>query len=132
LALKEGAEAMSILPRSSERSGSSHLLLFTLILLPAFACLSLFAQQDAGGLVVSVRDPNGAIVQVAKVVVTNDDTNQTMEGTTIDTGDYTASPLRPGRYEATVKQAGFQTAVSEPINIGAQQIPRMEIKLAVG
>ena len=94
--------------------------------------MTLFAQQDAGGLVVSVRDPNGAIVQGAKVVVTNVDTNQAMEGTTIDTGDYTASPLRPGRYKATVQQAGFQTAISEPVNVGAQQIPRVEIKLAVG
>ena len=28
-----------------------------------FACFRLPAQQDAGGLVVSVRDPNGAVVQ---------------------------------------------------------------------
>ena len=101
-------------------------------LLPAVASLALFAQQDAGGLVVSVRDPNAAAVPAAKVVVTNVDTNQTMEGTTIDTGDYTASPLRPGRYKATVQREGFQTAVSEIVNVGAQQIPRLEIRLAVG
>src|SRR5882724_13096553 len=90
------------------------------------------AQQDAGGLVVSVRDPNGATVPGAKVVVTNIDTNQTMHGMTIDTGDYTASPLRPGRYKATVQREGFQTAISEIVNVGAQQIPRVEMKLAVG
>ena len=75
--------------------------------------LPLWAQQDSGGLVVSVRDPNGASVPVAKVVVTNVDTNQKFAGTTNDTGDFTVSPLRPGRYKATVQREGFQTAVSE-------------------
>jgi Carboxypeptidase regulatory-like domain/TonB dependent receptor-like, beta-barrel len=94
--------------------------------------LPLWAQQDSGGLVVSVRDPNGASVPVAKVVVTNVDTNQKFAGATNDTGDFTASPLRPGRYKATVQREGFQTAVSEPIDVGAQQIPRLDIRLAVG
>src|SRR5213594_1347543 len=91
-----------------------------------------WAQQDSGGLVISVRDPNGAVVPGAKVTVTNVDTNQKFAGTTIDTGDYTASPLRPGRYKATVQREGFQTAISEIVNVGAQQIPRVEMKLAVG
>ena len=49
--------------------------------------LPLWAQQDSGGLVVSVRDPNGASVTVAKVAVTNVDTNQKFAGATNDTGD---------------------------------------------
>ena len=123
---------MPIILRSSEGSGIPHLLFSTLFLLATFACLNLLAQQDTGGLVVSVRDPNGSVVQGAKVVVTNIDTNQTIEGITNDAGDHTASPLRPGRYKATVQQAGFQTALSEVVNVGAQQIPRVEIKLVVG
>src|SRR5689334_1856384 len=99
-----------------------------LCLLPAMV----FPQQDSGGLVVSVRDPNGALVPGAKIVVTNVDTNQRFEGVTIDTGDFTVSPLRPGRYQATVQREGFQTVVSEAISVGAQQIPRLEIRLAVG
>src|SRR5215831_14594689 len=83
------------------------------------------AQQDAGGLVVSVRDPNGAIVPGAKVMVTNVDTNQRFEGATIDTGDFTVSPLRPGLYTASVQREGFQTVVTEAIRVGAQQIPRL-------
>src|SRR5438477_7065359 len=85
-------------------------------------------QQDSGGLVISVRDPNGAVVPGAKVTVTNVDTNQIFPGTTIDTGDFTLSPLRPGRYRATVQREGFQTAVSEAIDVGAQQIPRLDIR----
>ena len=101
-----------------------------------FLCLAMatyaWAQQDSGGLVISVRDPNGAVVPGAKVTVTNVDTNQIFPGTTIDTGDFTLSPLRPGRYKATVQREGFQTAVSEAIDVGAQQIPRLDIRLAVG
>src|SRR5260370_342458 len=123
---------MSLIRRWSPASRTTFLLLCVLFLLPAFGSRTLFAQQDTGGLVVSVRDPNGALVPGAKVVVTNVDTNQSLEGITIETGDYTASPLRVGRYKATVTQAGFQTAVSEPVTVGPQQIPGVEIKLAVG
>src|SRR5690349_4732010 len=82
------------------------------------------AQQDSGGLVISVRDPNGAVVPGAKVTVTNVDTNQVFAGATAETGDFTASPLRPGHYRAAVERDGFQRAVSEAIDVGAQQIPR--------
>ena len=60
---------MSVLIRSFKGSGIARLLLSILCLLPALGTLTLFGQQDAGGLVVSVRDPSGAIVQGAKVVV---------------------------------------------------------------
>ena len=90
------------------------------------------AQQDSGGIVVSVRDANAAVVPGAKVTILNVDTNQETEGTTNEIGDYTQSPLRPGRYKATVKRDGFTTAVSQVVRVGAQQIPRIEITLAVG
>jgi hypothetical protein len=110
--------------------------LMRFIMPPFLACLflalSAWAQQDSGGLVISVRDPNGASVPGAKVAVTNVDTNQKFAGTTNDAGDFMASPVRPGRYKATVQREGFQTAVSEAIDVGAQQIPRLDIRLAVG
>jgi hypothetical protein len=96
------------------------------------ACLTAFAQQDMGGLNVGVRDPNGAVVPGAKVVVTNVDTNQTVNGATPATGDLIVSPLRPGRYTATVEMAGFKTAISEIVSVGAQQIPQVVIKLEIG
>src|SRR5262245_24002791 len=81
---------------------------FLTLLLACFLVFpAAFAQQDSGGLVVSVRDPNGAVVPGAKVVVANVDTNQRFEGVTSDTGDFTASPLRPGRYKSTVQREGF-------------------------
>ncbi len=96
------------------------------------ATVGLFAQQDAGGLLVSVRDPGGAVVPGARVTVTNADTNLAVEGITGATGDYTATPLRPGRYRASIKMEGFQTAVSEVVSVGPQQIPRVEVTLVVG
>ena len=98
----------------------------------ALGCLTVFAQQDMGGLTVGVRDPNGAAVPGAKVVVTNVDTNQTVNGVTPATGDLIVSPLRPGRYTATVEMAGFKTAMSETVSVGAQQIPQVVIKLEIG
>ncbi|MBI1789497.1 MAG: TonB-dependent receptor [Acidobacteria bacterium] len=95
-------------------------------------CFALHAQQDTGGLQVGVRDPKGAIVPGARVTVTNADTGAVVRGVTGDTGDFTASPLQPGRYRASVQQDGFQTAVSEVVPVGAQQIPRLQITLVVG
>ena len=97
-----------------------------------FGCLAMFAQQDMGGLNVGVRDPNGEVVPGAKVVVTNADTNQTVIGATPATGDLIVSPLRPGRYTATVEMSGFKTATSEIVSVGAQQIPQVVIKLEIG
>ncbi len=104
---------------------------FACIALLLFA-LSAFAQQDAGGLVISVSDPNGAAVPGAGVAVVNVDTNQTTTGVTENDGTFTASPLRPGRYRAIVKRDGFRTATSQVVAVGAQQIPRLDIALVIG
>ena len=85
-----------------------------------------------GGLNVGVRDPKGAVVPGATVVLTNINTNQTVAGVTPSTGDLIGSPLRPGRYRATVEKEGFKTAISETVSLGAQQIPQVVIKLELG
>src|SRR5258708_20971675 len=102
------------------------------ILLALLTVATLSGQQDAGGLIISVRDPNGAVVPGAGIVVTNVATNQTLKGVTTGTGDFTVSPLRPGRYQATIRHTGFTTATSQIVTVGAQQIPRLDIALVVG
>src|SRR5258708_23019861 len=114
---------MSFLVRSSKGSRIASLLLSALCLLSILGNLTLFAQQDAGGLLVSVRDPNGAVVQGAKVVGTNIDTNQTMEGATNHTGDDTAIPLRPGRKQTILQQTCLQTTNFQAWHAMALPIP---------
>jgi hypothetical protein len=123
---------MTFAAKSNRDRRSSLAVAPTLLFIAILIAVPAVAQQDAGGLIVSVRDPNGAAVPGAAVIVTNVDTNQTAEGVTNETGDFTASPLRPGRYKASVKREGFTTALSQVVTVGAQQIPRLEMNLAVG
>jgi hypothetical protein len=66
------------------------------------------------------------------VIVTNVDTNQTVEGVTNATGDLIVSPLRPGRYTSIVRMTGFKRVLSESVSVGAQQIPQLVINLELG
>src|SRR5215469_15649274 len=72
-----------------------------------------WGQKDTGSIVGTVRDPSGAVVADAKVVVSDVERGQTFETKTSDAGEYVASPLRVGRYTVTVEKAGFKRAVSE-------------------
>ncbi len=91
-----------------------------------------FPQQDAGGLLVSVVDPGGATVPGAKVTVRNVSTNAEVSGASNGLGVWTASPLRPGDYQVTVEKEGFRKAVSETVQVGVQQTPRVVVSLTIG
>src|SRR5439155_21677436 len=106
------------------------------VVIVVFAGLLLFgpalAQQDAGGLIVSVTDPDGAAVPNARVAVRNVDTNAAVTGSTNALGLWTASPLRPGHYQATVEKEGFRKAVADAVSVGVQETPRVAIALSIG
>ncbi len=79
------------------------LLAFTLLL----ACNLAFAQSEMGSLSGVVTDPSGAAIVDAKVVVTNQATNQTRAVATNPSGQYTVTSLPPGNYTVKVEAQGF-------------------------
>jgi hypothetical protein len=102
-------------------------------------CFSLFAglgtswaQKDAGSIAGTVRDPSGAVIANAKVMVTDLEHGQTFQTTTDSEGGYVASPLRVGRYTVTVEMSGFKRAVSEPVTLDVQQRAVVNVTLQVG
>ncbi len=92
----------------------------------------LFAQVDRGGIVGLVTDPAGARVSGAQVTVTNLGTNQPVNVTTNENGQYAADLLRIGTYSITVEKQGFQKAVQSNVDVGVNQTVRVDIALRVG
>ncbi len=91
-----------------------------------------FAQKDMGSILGTVRDTSGAVVQGAKVTVTDADRGTTFETTTNMTGEYAANPLRIGRYNVTVEKQGFRKQVVGPIEVNVQARAEVNIALHVG
>src|SRR5262249_16790719 len=75
--------------------------LLCLVFLPAWS-------QTNGSISGTIKDPNGAVVPGAQVVVTSQDLG-IRQGTTSDsTGDFLFAQLPPGTYQLTVEAAGFK------------------------
>src|SRR5437867_3509304 len=93
---------------------------------------TLIAQVDRGNIVGTVSDPSGANVEGAKVVIRNLATDQSVEVTTDSSGAYAANLLRIGTYSVTVERQGFKKAVSSSVEVGVNQVVRVDLNLQVG
>jgi hypothetical protein len=106
-----------------------------------FACLALFisiprvapaqlASQTA--LVGTVSDSAGGVLPGVQVVAVNVGTKDTFEATTNGEGYFNIQFIRPGRYEVSVTLAGFQTFKATDVEIGTNQVVRVNAVLAAG
>jgi hypothetical protein len=96
------------------------------------AALPILAQSNRGTIVGTITDPNGAVVQNAKVTATNLATNGSQEATTGDDGTYTIPALEPGNYSITVEAQGFQTASVLEVKVETNARQAVDVKLTVG
>ncbi len=108
-------------------------ILGTLFLLMTLGLSSpLWAQKDTGAIVGLVRDPSGAVVPGAKVIVSDADRGTQVTLSTNDEGEYVASPLRIGRYTVTVEKEGFKKAVDGPVQVDIQDRISVNVSLQPG
>ena len=105
---------------------------FAAALVIVLAGLTALAQNNKGTIVVTVTDPNGAIVQNAKVTATNIATNASFEAATSDAGTYTVAALEPGNYSIGVEAQGFQPATVPEVKLETNARQAVEVKLTVG
>ncbi len=101
----------------------------------ALAMSSLLAQSAGGlaGISGVVRDPSGASVPKAKVVISTDSMGTLRSVTTNDSGIFTAPALAPGvGYKVTVTASGFSTYEAKDIQLQVGQNLDLAIALAVG
>lgn len=90
------------------------------------------AQKDQGGVVGSVKDATGAVIPYAEVRLADVDRGVTKVVSTNGLGDYVASPLRIGRYTATVSKKGFRTIMIGPFDLQVMQRREVDFVLEVG
>jgi len=92
----------------------------------------LVAQKDAGAIVGLVRDSSGAVVEAAKVTVTDTDRGTELTLTTNGAGEYVASPLHIGHYTVSVEKQGFKKAVTGPVEVNVQDRLSVDVQLQAG
>ena len=102
-----------------------------LTLLGLMAALG-FAQSDNASISGIVKDPSGAVVANAKVVVRNEGTAFERQTTTNESGFYTVTNIPPGYYTVTVEATGFKKSERTRNRLEAAIPISVNIDLAVG
>jgi hypothetical protein len=114
-------------------TGRRCLLRFVLFVLALpFSALPSCAQKDSGGIAGTVRDASGAVVVGAQITVRDLDRGMVFTTKSNQLGDYTASPLKIGRYQVTAEKSGFKKAIAGPIVVNVDERPAVNITLPVG
>src|SRR6059036_694438 len=106
--------------------------LFFLVSMATLGCSDLLAQVDRGAIVGAVSDASGAVVPGASVTITNTATNQTVHISTDASGYYEAPLLRIGTYTVTTEKEGFRKMVRPDVEVGVNQVVRVDLALQVG
>ena len=92
---------------------------------------TVFAQETTGGLQGTVKDPSGALVSKAHIVVSGSSLLGDKTADTDSSGYYHFANLPPGTYTVTATAKGFSTYKSSlVVEIG--HLPTLDIALAVG
>ena len=104
----------------------------TLLIVCLFPIQSLLGQVQAGRIVGTVTDPNKAVVQNARVVITHTGTSQAKNLTTGVAGEFVLTPVDPGVYNVTVTAGGFGTSQVKGVEVVVGQSTRVDVELKLG
>ena len=103
-----------------------------LLLLLFAASTYLCAQTPTATITGIVKDPSGASISDAKVVVRNTGTNIQHDELTSKNGEYTVPLLPVGQYEISVEATGFKKEVQSGLTLQVDQVARLDFTLAIG
>lgn len=105
-----------------------------LVLVIGFLCLSLgvVLAQTGGTITGEVKDQSGAVVPNVSITATNTATNVARNTLTNTSGIYSFPGLVPGRYQVKAAAGGFQTSVTNDIELQVQQTARVDFALTLG
>ena len=94
--------------------------------------LAFLGQVGSSALTGIVRDPAGAAVPGAAIVVTDLATNASRTIVATPDGVYTAAGLTPGLYRLEVQVAGFRPLRRDGIRLATGETVRLDVDLAIG
>lgn len=97
-----------------------------------FLGTGVWAQETTGGLQGTVKDPTGAVVAKAHIVLNGTGLVGAKESDTDTSGHYNFANLPPGIYEATVTATGFSTLKQGNISIDVGHLPTVDFTLQLG
>ncbi|MEX2261410.1 MAG: carboxypeptidase regulatory-like domain-containing protein [Bryobacteraceae bacterium] len=105
--------------------------------LPLFIALLVLApqcmwSQGSAYLTGFVRDPSGATIPAATVVIKDDQTGVAHELKTTETGIYRSPALQPGEYEVRASATGFQESVTRGLVVLLGQPRSFDITMQIG
>jgi hypothetical protein len=103
-----------------------------LLVSAALLSVPIFAQSDYGSITGFVKDPSGAIVPKAKVIVKNEATGIEHPVTTGESGYYVAPNLPPGLYTVSAEAAGFKKFDSAHNKLDPNSTLSLDVALTVG
>ena len=95
-------------------------------------CACAFAQSDVGTITGFVKDPSGAVVPSAKVIVKSEATGEEHTVTTDGSGHYTVPSLLPGLYTLRASAPGFKEYISRLNRLQANSTIELDGNLTVG
>ena len=90
------------------------------------------AQLVGGAIQGTVKDPQGAVLPGASVVVRNAGTGAQFEQVTDQSGHYQVLALAPGDYEVTVSMTGFRSVAHRGIRLTVGQTAVIDTGLELG
>src|SRR5256714_11697196 len=99
----------------------------------AFGAGTVAAQSTTDGAIGGVvKDPQGAVVQNATVIVKNEETNKEATGTTDDQGRFRIAALQPGNYTVTISATGFAAFTQQKVVVEVGRITPLDVDLSIG
>jgi hypothetical protein len=88
--------------------------------------------QDTGSITGTVKDPSGATVAGAAVVVSSTDHGINRQTITNSVGDYNESALPGGTYDVIVTATGFKKFQAKGVILNVAQKARVDVTMQVG
>lgn len=106
--------------------------LLLLVALLAFGARGVYAQFETASLVGKVTDSTGAVIPGATVTVTNTETGVAISRQTNDSGEYNVPALRNGVYRVVVTKDGFDSFITDNVNLAIGTNQRVDATMTVG
>src|SRR5580704_1728353 len=91
-----------------------------------------YCQETTSGLQGTIKDPSGAVVPKAKLVLTSTSLMGSKELVTDSSGYYRFANLPPGTYSLQVVAQGFKTEKRDGITVGVGRLPSLDLALQIG
>jgi hypothetical protein len=116
---------------SPRRSFRFCLLALVTLFLVSSSLLLAQTTLSTGSISGTVTDPSGAVVDGARIVITNTGTGQALNLTSNSAGAFSSGPLDPGSYKVQVSAKGF-SSVSQNVTVQVGNAATINPKLQVG